>query len=255
MSFHEHSIRTEAVILRRIDFGETDFLVTLYTPRHGKLKAIAKGARKSLGRLTGHVELYAQTEMMLSRGRELHIITQSETKTSHIPFQENLELGVYASHFVELVDQFAYEGEENLPAYKLLVNSLNWLVEPTIDLRLVARYYEYQILRVMGFEPSVLQCAIGGEDLKAEDQFFSPVDGGVVCDGHTGGRDFIKISLPVFKILRHFSRSSWQVVKPFKLTDQHEQELERILHGYLIFLLEKRLQSAGFLKRLKRDFS
>jgi len=253
MNPNERVYKTEALILRRSDFGETDFLLTLYTPQHGKVKAIAKGARKPIARLTGQVELFARSDMVINRGRELHIITQAESQQTHIPFQENLERSVYASHFAELLDQFAFEGEENRGAYHLITSALDWLCEPDANWKLAARYYEFRLLRVMGYEPATFNCAIGSEVLAAANQFFSPVDGGVVCEDHAAGREFMRISLPIFKLLRHFSRHDWEMVKALTLTEKQNTQLERILHTYLIYLLERRLKSVGILRQLKRD--
>ncbi len=249
----EQVYKTEAVVLRRMPLGEADYLLTLYTPHHGKVKAVAKGARKAISRQTGHVELYARTHLVLYRGRELHTITQAEVQDPHGCLQENLERNIYASHFVELMDQFAFEGEENERAYRLLVNALGWLCQPKVDLKLAARYYELRLLRVMGYEPSLFDCAVGGEELAPEPQYFSPVEGGIVCSSHGAGRDLMRISLQTFKILRHFSRYSWNAVKILKIQEQHHLELERVLHTYIIFLLERRLQSVNFLKKLNQD--
>lgn len=249
----ERIYKTEAVVLRRVPFSESDYLLTLYTPQHGKVKALAKGARKPTSRQTGHVELYSRTHLVLYRGRELHTITQAEVQDTYRIVQENLERSVYASHFVELMDQFAFENEENQPAYLLLVEALGWLCEPTVDLKLAARYYELRLLRVMGFEPSLFDCAIGSEPLEAQNQYFSPVEGGVVCPEHGEGRDLLRLSLPVLKILRHMSRYKWNVVKLLNINERNHVELERTLHTYIIFLLEKRLQSVNFLKKLYQD--
>ena len=253
MNPNDRVYKTEALILRRSDFGEADFLLTLYTPNYGKIKALAKGARKPIARLTGQVELFARCIMVINRGRELHIITQAESQQTHIPFQENLERSVYASHFVELLDQFAFEGEQNSAAYELITSALDWLCDPEANWKLAARYYEFRLLRVMGYEPSLFNCAIGTEVLEAQDQFFSPVDGGVVCEDHAAGREFMRLSLPIFKLLRHFSRHKWEMVKALSITEKQNTQLERVLHTYLTYLLERRLKSAGFLRQLKRD--
>lgn len=249
----EQVYKTDAIVLRRMPLGEADYLLTLYTPHHGKVKAVAKGARKAIGRQTGHVELYARTNLVLYRGRELQTISQAEVQETYACLQEDLERNVYASHFVELMDQFAFEGEENERAYQLLVDALGWLCESKGDLKLAVRYYELRLLRVMGYEPSLFECAVGGEELEAASQYFSPVEGGMVCLAHGEGRDLMRISLQTFKILRHFSRYKWSVVKILKISERHHAELERVLHTYIIFLLERRLQSVNFLKRLNQD--
>ncbi len=85
-----HLYRTEAVVLDRKDFGEADRLLTLYTPGTGKLRAIAKGARRTTSRLSGHIELFTHTELLLAAGRNLDIITQSQLIHSHERLREDL---------------------------------------------------------------------------------------------------------------------------------------------------------------------
>ncbi|NJL93534.1 MAG: DNA repair protein RecO [Anaerolineae bacterium] len=235
MSFSERTLKTEAIVLRRSDFSEADYLVTLYTLTQGKIRAIAKGARKATSRTTGQVELYARVHLVLSRGRELHIITQAEATPDHAIFQAEFERGLYASHFVELVDQVTYEDEENQAAYRLLVAALGWIAQPETNLRLAARYFEFRLMRVMGYEPSLFRCAVGEEALAAENQFFSPADGGVVCEAHGGGRGLLPLALPVFKVLRHFSRNPWEAVSALHPTEETLGALERILQAYWVF--------------------
>src|SRR5512145_3243804 len=100
MPKEERVFRTDAVILRRQDFGEADRLLTLLTPEHGKFRAIAKGARKPTARKTGHVELFALVDMLIARGRELHIVAQAETKEPFLVLREDLVRSTYANHLV-----------------------------------------------------------------------------------------------------------------------------------------------------------
>lgn len=251
MNLNERVYKTPAVVLRRSEFGESDYLVTLYTPEYGKMRAVAKGARKPTSRRTGQVELYALTHLVLNAGRELPIITQAETEEHFLPLRENLERSVYASHLVELLDQFAYEGESNPPAFSLISSGLGWLCDLEVDARLAARYFEFRLLRVMGFEPSLFECVISGETLTAQDQYFSVAEGGVVLPEYTAGLDVMRLSLSVFKVLRHFSRHEWAAVKLLKLTDAQADELERLLHAYLTYLLERRLKSVSLLPKLQ----
>lgn len=251
MTDRSRTYKTEALVLRRIDYGEADLILTLITPRYGKVRAIAKGARKPLSKTSGHVELYTLADMVLSRGRELDIVTQAELKEPFLALSSDLEHVGYASHFAELIDRFSVDEQENRAAYQLLVNGLHWLCESDTDLRLVARFFEFKLLDTMGFAPSLFECAISGEKLEARDHFFSPADGGVVAAAYGEGYShMIPLPLAVFKILRHFSRSQWKQIKLLKISPQQERQLERILHANLAYLLEQRLQSIAFLRRI-----
>jgi DNA repair protein RecO (recombination protein O) len=253
MTFNSRSFKTDAIILRRSEFRESDYLVTVFTPNYGKLRAMVRGARKPTTRKTGQVELFTRAHLVLSGSGDLQNISQAETVEHFLPIQEDLSRNLLASHFVEMLDQFSYEGESNPRAFNLLLAGLGWLCEAEADLQLAARYYEFRLLRVMGYEPSLFECVVSGETLTAEDQFFSVAEGGVVLPAYTAGLDVMRLSLPVFKILRHFSRQPWEAVRGLNLSTEHAKELERLLHTYLTYLLERRLNSAQMLEKLDRE--
>src|SRR5919112_1559720 len=91
-----HVYRTEAVVLRRTDYSEADRILTLYTPRFGKRRAIAKGVRKTTSRLAGHVELFTRVELLLAEGRNLDIVTQAEIVAPYRALREDLGRISYA---------------------------------------------------------------------------------------------------------------------------------------------------------------
>ncbi|NDJ85917.1 MAG: DNA repair protein RecO [Chloroflexi bacterium] len=251
MSERSRVFKTPAVVLRRLDYGETDLILTLFTPYYGKLRAIAKGARRPISRSTGHVELYMVTQMVLSRGRDLHIVTQAELEEPFLALSKDLRRIGYASHFAELLDRFAVDNQENRQAYDLLVDGLHWLCEESIDLELAARYYELRLLDVMGYAPSFFQCAVSGIPLEAEDQLYSPAEGGVVAAAYaTDASNMIPLPLDVFKLCRYMSRHKWPQVKALRLRPHHHRTLERVLHATLAYILEQRLQSIAFLRRI-----
>lgn len=249
----ERSFRTEAVILRRQDFGEADRLLLLLTPEHGKFRAISKGARKPIARQTGHVELFALVDMLIARGRELHVVAQAETREPYLALHENLVRAAYANYVVELLDRFMAEQDTGRAEFDLLVNTLDQLcTEP--DPRLVARYYEMAILRLAGFAPSLHHCAAGQEEIEPRDQFFSPADGGVICPAHHTGLDrSLPLSLNALKVLRYMQSRPWEAVKVLQISLPLHRELEQLMLVYITYLLEQRLQSVEFINRLRRE--
>jgi DNA repair protein RecO (recombination protein O) len=249
----ERTIRSEAIILSRTDFGEADRLLVLLTPRHGKLRAIAKGARKPTTRKSGHVELYARTDMLLHRGRDLMIISQAEMTEGYMPLREDLNRMAYASYVAELVDRFtsADDDSDSETIFALLDASLRALCGDS-DLRIVARFFEMRLLDTVGFRPDLAHCAICGEEIRAEAQYFSTAEGGAVCRTCGAQRSSVTpISLPALHALRVMQREPWARVRGLGLSDLLHAELERIMLGYLIALLESRVQSADFIRRLR----
>ena len=118
------ALRSEVIILKRSDFGEADRLLTVLTPSHGKLRALAKGARKPTARKSGHVELFMLTDMLIAHGRTWDIISQAEVVESYRDLREDLDKTSHAYYLAELMDRFTEEHDPNQPLFELLALTL-----------------------------------------------------------------------------------------------------------------------------------
>lgn len=118
---------TDALILKRMDYGEADRILTLFTPGRGKIKAIAKGARRTTSRIAGHVELFTRSQLQLATGRELEIITQGESRERFPHLRAGLWHATTAFYLAELIDKFTEEHHEYADLYTLLIDSLRRL--------------------------------------------------------------------------------------------------------------------------------
>ncbi len=247
--------RTEAVVLRRHDLGETDRILTLYTRDYGKIKVVAKGVRKPGNRKAGHVELFMRSDVLIARGRSLDVLTQAQMLDAFLPLRQDLVGTTYATHFIELIDAFTEEGDENKPLYDLLIAGLAWLSQAE-DYRLFARYYELRLLDLVGYRPQLFQCAACSRVVEPQDQFYDPVAGGVICPAcgqdHPRARS---ISLKTLKLLRYLQKQPFEAVAQLKVGFPTQAECERLLHATLVYHLERRLKAVDFLIRLRREAS
>lgn len=249
----EKALRTEAIILRRTDFGEADRLLTLYSRDYGKIKALAKGARKPNSRKTGHVELFMRTQFMIATGRDIGVVTQAELVENYPALRDDLVRTTYAAYAVELLDRFTVEEDKNGRLYDLLQQALYWLGEGE-NIMLAARYYELHLLSVVGYEPQLFHCVVSGEPIEQEDQFFSAELGGLLRPAYLKeDRRARAISASGVKVLRYLQTRTWEAARPLQLRRDLHTELENILHHYITFLLERNLKSVDFLRRLRRE--
>jgi DNA repair protein RecO (recombination protein O) len=180
MSSRERSIRTEGIILRRKDFGEADRILVLFSRKLGRISCIAKGSRKPSSKISGHIELFMRTSFLISRGRNLHIITQAENIESYENLRKNLSGIGRGSYVVELVDAFTYEEGSNLKLYDLLLKTLESLNQGD-DPSIVIHYYELHLLDLVGFRPELFNCVECGVKIIEQNQFLSGEMGGVIC--------------------------------------------------------------------------
>ncbi len=249
----QRSLKVEAIVLRHSEWGEADRMLWLFSREMGKLKAIAKGVRKIHSRKAGHLEPFTRASLLLAKGRDLWIVTQADTLDAYLPLRTGMAGIAYASYAVELLDRFTFEEGENLPLYKLLQDTLARLSAQD-DRDFVVRYFEIRLLDHVGFRPQLFQCLGCGNEIQAQDQYFSAEAGGVLCPGcgsSAGG--VYPITMQSLKLLRHLQRSSYSEARRARLTPQINQEVERILGDYLIFLLERRLNTPPFIRTLKPE--
>ena len=250
-----HSYRTEGIVLRRHDFGEADRLLTLYSRDLGKIKVIAKGARKPQSRKTGHLELFMRTQLLIATGRQLDLVTQAELIEPYRGLGQSLVRATYAGYAVELLDSFTPEKEPNLSLYQLLSDSLGRFSDSD-NLMLAARFYELKLLSLVGFQPQLFYCVVTNRPILQEDQFISAEEGGIVSpSGREKAHRIRPISASAVKLLRYLQTHDWEQLHALSLQYPLHHELEGIMHDYLQYLLEKRLRSAEFLYRLRREAS
>ena len=240
-------------MLRRTDFGEADRLLTLLGRETGKIKAIAKGARKPQSRKTGHVELFMRSNLFIASGREIDIVTQAETVEAYAALREDLVRATYASYAVELLDRFTVEEDQNVALYDLLAHGLGWFAT-TGDHLLTARYYELRLLSLTGFQPRLFNCVACGEAIEEQNQFFSAELGGLVCpDCRSADRRAHPITAVAVKVMRYLQTRPWDTVHQLKLKPPLLHDLESINHYYITYTLERNLKSVDFLHRLRRE--
>ena len=248
----EHSLRVEAVVLRHSDYGEADRILILYTRQLGKTHAIVKGARKLTSRKAGHLEPFTYVKLQLAAGRDLFIVSQADTVDAYLPLRENLILTSHASYVIELLDRFTYEDHLEHPTlFRLLTETLARLASNS-DPWLAIRYYEMRLLDELGFRPRLFECANCGREIQAEDQFFSFSAGGVICPACGKGLpNLVDISQEALKYLRHFQRSGYKEASRARPAPEVRKEAEALMQGYFTYLLERELNSPGFLKQVQ----
>jgi DNA repair protein RecO (recombination protein O) len=247
------SFRVDAVVLRHSDYGEADRLLTLFTRQRGKMRAIAKGARKIASRKAGHIEPFTQVKLQLAKGKDIFLITQADTVNAYLPLRDDLILTSQAAYVLELLDRFSYEDETEHPStFRLLTETLARLSStPRAAAWLVLRYYEMRLLDHVGFRPQLFECANCGRAIQPEDQFFSFSAGGVICPRCGRGLPHLhNISVETLKYLRHFQRSSYAEATRARPSPEVRQEAESLMQGYFTYLLERELNTPGFLKKI-----
>ena len=256
MAERSHSYRTRAVILRRRNYSDADRILTVFTPRFGKRTLIAKGARKISSRKAGHLELFNHVSLLVAQARTWDIITESATVESFLQLRGDLGAIGRAAYVCELVDAFTAEEDDYEPVWELLLLCLRNLDDgpgKEAEADLLLRWFELQLLRLMGFQPELFSCLGCGEDLQPVDNFLHLNAGGVFCPecGRTmQGAELVSVS--TLKILRHLARTNWEALRGLSIRTAIVLAVESVLQRYLVAILERRLKSTDFIHRLRQ---
>ncbi len=250
----ERVYRTEAIVLRELNYAEADRILTLLTPG-GKLNALAKGIRRPTSHKVGHLGLFFRVRLMLARGRNLDIITQAESLEDHDGLRSDLLRFSYACYIGELVERFSQEEEENQPLYDLMVQALCWLANEQ-DPRLWTRYFELRVLTVSGYQPDLFHCVSCHRTIVPETNYLHAAQGGFLCARCGPAQAQARaVSLNAQKVLRYLQTHGAEDVRALNVGPATHSEIESLLRGYLEFTLERELKSAAFLQRLRREMT
>lgn len=171
--------RDEGIVLRTYKLGEADRIVVFLTRRRGKVRAVAKGVRKTRSKFGSRLEPMSHVALQLYEGRELDLVTQVDSIDHFRGLRDDLDRIARASAMLETADQLAQEGEVNPRLYQMLLGALRTL--DSSDSTLVVPAFFWKVLALEGYRPEVDVCVLCGEDgpLVA----FDLASGGMLCHG------------------------------------------------------------------------
>lgn len=141
--------RTEGIILKRLNYGEADKILTIYTKHYGKIKALAKGVRKITSRKGGNVELFNQVSLFFYKGRNLDLLTEAQVTKTFKVWRKDLKKVAVAYYFAELVDKLTPDEQPNPAVFQLLSHYLEKITSASLPE--LSRSFEENLLRELGF--------------------------------------------------------------------------------------------------------
>jgi DNA repair protein RecO (recombination protein O) len=238
--------RDEGVVLRTQKLGEADRIVTLLTHRHGRIRAVAKGVRRTTSRFGARLEPFSHVDVQLAEGRSLDVVTQAETLA---PYAGSL-VADYARYtagtaMLETADRMT--AEEKQPAvqqYLLLVGGLRVLVGGARDPGLVLDAFLLRSLAVAGYAPSFELCARCG--MPGPHRFFAIAAGGAVCAGCRPAGS-ASPAADTLALLGALLTGDWASAERADL--RHRREGSGLVAAYLQWHLERGLRSLPLVER------
>ncbi|MCL6585362.1 MAG: DNA repair protein RecO [Anoxybacillus sp.] len=242
--------KCEAIVLRTVDYGETNKIVTLWTREWGKVAVMARGAKKPSSRLSSVTQLFTYGYYLVQKSRGVGSLQQAEIIDSLRGIRENIFATAYASYIVELTDKVTEEQRPNPYLFELLLQTLKYMNDG-LDLEILTYIYEMKMLRVMGLHPMLDGCAVCKQ---SEGMFsFSVKEGGFLChrceatDPHR-----LPLSPAAVKLLRLFYYFDLSRLGKISVKEETKKELNRIISAYYDEYSGLSLKTKRFLTQIEQ---
>ena len=240
--------RTEGVVIRQMPLGEADRILTLCSPDMGKVRAVAKGVRRTKSRLGGHLELLNRASVSVAIGRNLDTISEAYAISTFGDIRGDLKRVSRGLYVAELVDCFSFEGNGNQAIYSLLLGTLHSLERGT-NLDMLMRWFEMRLLDCSGYLPELVHCVECREWLEPADHLFACESGGALCPNCRVSSEGALLPLPMntMKTLRFVQReTSFDKLESLSVTPSILNDMERLMRSYIRHIVEREVRSADF---------
>ena len=239
--------RDKGVVLRTQKLGEADRIITLLTREHGRIKAVAKGVRRTKSRWGARLEPTSHVDLQLYAGKSLDIVTQAVGLDNYADqLTEDYQRWTVASALLEAAERFtSHEHEPALQQYLLLVGALKALASESYDPSLILDAYLLRSLAVAGYAPSLTSCSVC--EAEGPHKFFSLVGGGSVCT------DCKPSAAPTpqpqtLELMSALLTGDWETA--MESEQRNRREASGLIAAYLQWHLERDLRSLPLVERV-----
>ncbi|MBA1337191.1 MAG: DNA recombination and repair protein RecO [Firmicutes bacterium] len=243
--------KTRGVVTKTVNYGEGDKIITLLTDTHGKIQAMARGARRTKSKLIAGTQLFCYGEFLLYKGKSWYYIDQVEIDNTFYKLRNDLIRLSFGTYFIELINEITQPELAPGNLFDLAVQTLETLSDETTDPELILRAAEIKALAYSGFRPQLRRCANCGRP--GEMVAFSPSAGGVICrECRDSGLYGYSISSQALKIMDLMLRWDLDKLKCLKLDLELYKELEKVMRAYVAAHIEKDFVSNRFIDSIKK---
>jgi len=233
--------KEQGIVLRTMRLGEADRIVTLFTQGSGKVRAVAKGVRKTRSKFGGRLEPFSHVDLMLYRGRELDIVTACSTLATFRSIREDYSEFAAGEVILEATDRVAEERERNVRQFMLLLGALRALAGGQ-DPASVVDAYLLRTASLAGFRPHLRACASCGRP--GPHARFSVAQGGLVCDSCRTATA-VRVGESTVPYLAHLLEQEWAVRAP----DDARREGSGLVRAYVEYHFDRPLRAWAHVPR------
>ena len=243
-------VRAEGIVIKTVDYGEGNKIITLFTEKQGKVPLMARGAKKTKSRLSSVSQVFSYGEYTFHLNQGMGTLTQGETIQSFSKLQQDIVKTAYAAYLLELTDKLT-EAMEPVPfLYHQLLSAIRQMNDEK-DNEIITRIFELKALQVSGYSPTIKSCVICGSPEKIHR--FSIRHGGVLCDLHMEEKEkTLPLQEGTLKLLRLFEQMDLRRLGNTKVKSSTKSQLQYIMRSFIEHHVGIQLKSQNFLDQIKQ---
>ena len=249
---------TPAILLRRLDYGDFDLILTFLSLERGKISLIAKSAKKSTKRFAGILELFSLMEVVAGtgKGRGLAVLQEAALKSPFSTIRNDIRKTAYASYWCELLYKWVEENQKQAPLYYLLKHVLSQLDGGAPAAAEISIFFQLRLLNISGHGPSLRQCGRcrkNLETIECNPVVFDIAKGAILCDGcasGVGGR--IRLSKGTIKQLLWVESGDLKKASRVRFGAQAIKEGLEFLEAFVPYIMGMQPQSLKFLRQIRK---
>jgi DNA repair protein RecO (recombination protein O) len=239
--------RDQAIVIRTQKLGEADRIITLFSREHGRIRAVAKGVRRTKSKFGARLEPASFVDIQLYTGKTFDVVTQVEGIENYgDSISHDYQKWTIASSILEAAERFsANEGEPALQQFLLLLGALKALAHESHDPSLILDAYLLRSLSVAGYAPSMTICSRC--DKPGPHKYFSLVGGGSVCADCKPSASATP-HVETLQLMSDLLTGDWASADASEL--RHRREASGLIAAYLQWHLERGLRSLPLVERV-----
>lgn len=242
-------ITLTGMVLLTTPIGEYDKRVVLLTKERGKIAAFARGARRPNNPLSGATEPFSFGSFSLYEGRTSYTMVSASISNYFAELRMDVEGACYGFYFMDIANYYAREANDETELLKLLYQTLRALAKKSIPDRLIRYIYELKAITINGEGPDVFHCVICRKS--TEGSFFSPLKGGLVCDGcRPHSVDCLPMDPSTLYALQYIETSSIEKLYTFAVSEKVLGELGAIMKRYMEIYVDRHFKSLDILEQM-----
>ncbi len=241
--------KVEGIIIRSVDYGEGNKIVTIFTKEMGKIGVMAKGAKKTKSRLAAVSQLFSHGYFVFYHGGGLGSLTSGDVIDSFRILHQDIVKTAWAAYIVELLDKVTEEKEPNAFLFYLLHHALS-LIGQGKDPEMIARIIELQVLQQVGVKPVLHECAMCHRSDRAV-LAFSIKEGGMLCESCLPlDSRAIVLSVTTIRLLRTLAQMDISKLGKVEIKDTTRKQLSVVMRAFIDSYVGVSIKSRNFLDQL-----